>query len=206
MNFSGIRFRASVLITGTLFTATVAAQTVGPNNPSTTGNNAGVGTNAWSSTGNSVSSNDSYASVATKGLSQYLTATNFGFTIPATSIINGIQVDVERSTSGSGNVALLNAWNTGLTCAVSAGTNRLLVVTHAQENGTNSRDITAMTYGGRPMTQAVQCVAGVSGGFNARLEVWYLLEADIALAGSTAITTAGTTSSATMGWLQRSLR
>lgn len=134
-----------------------------------------------------LTSDDARASVSAKGLTNYVVASNFGFTIPGPAGISGIQLDVERQTSGVSNVAVLNGWSTGLSKAISAGTNRCLVVAYAQENGINSRDITAMTYGGRPMTQLAEAVSGTAGGFNARLEVWILLEADIALASGTAI-------------------
>jgi hypothetical protein len=150
-------------------------------------NNNVIGTNSWSTPNNAMTSDNAYATVATKGITQYLSATNFGFSIPSPSGIAGIKLDVERSTSGSSDVALLDAWSTGLTKTVSAGTNRCLLVTYCQENGIDSRDITAMTYGGRSMTQVVQTTAGVSGGFMARIEVWMLLESEIALAGSTTI-------------------
>ena len=167
--------------------ASATAQSSGPRSPGTTANDAGVGANAWSSTGSSTSSNDSYATVATKGISNYLKVTDFGFSIPSPSGIAGIQLDVERSTTAAANVALLDAWSTGTTKAITAGTNRCLVVTYVQENGTNSRDLTALTYGGRNMTQVVETSAGVSGAFMARIEVWILLESEIALAGSTTI-------------------
>lgn len=163
------------------------AQSAGPRSPATTANDGSVGTAAWSNTGNSVSSNDSYASVATKGISNYLKVSNFGFTIPSPSAVSGIQLDVERSTNSPTSVALLDAWSTGTTKSISAGTNRCLIVAYVQENGIDSRDITAMTYGTRSMTQLLQFTAGVSGGFTARIEVWYLLESEIALASNTTI-------------------
>ena len=179
--------RATAFIWWTGFGLTATAQSQGPRNPASTGNNAGIGSTAWTIPGNSVSSNDTYSTVLTQGISQYLTVSNFGFTIPSTSGIAGIQLDVERSTSGSSDVALLNAWSTGLTKTVSAGINRCLLVAYAQENGTGSRDITALTYGGRNMVQVADYAAGTSGGFMARIEVWMLLESDIGLAGTTTI-------------------
>jgi len=164
-----------------------SAQSVGPNNPASAVSNAGIGVNAWSSPGNVLSSDNSRASTSSKGITNYLLSSNFGFTIPGPAGISGIQLDVERSVSGLNNVALLNAWSTGLTKTVSAGTNRCLVVTYAQENGNGSRDITAMTYGGRSMTQLVESAPGTPGGFYARLEVWILLDADLAVASGTAI-------------------
>ncbi len=164
----------------------VAAQG-GPNSPGSMANNSAIGTNAWTTPNNAMASDNAYSTVVAKGITQYLSATDLGFSIPSPSGIAGIKLDVERSTSGSSDVALLDAWSIGLTKTVPAGTNRCLLVTYCQENGIDSRDITAMTYGGRSMTQVVQTTAGVSGGFMARIEVWMLLESEIALAGSTTI-------------------
>lgn len=163
------------------------AQSIGPNSPSVGANNTGIGSIPWSSPGSVTASDNTRATVSTRGVSNYLEARGFGFAVPSPALITGIQLDVERSTSTPDNVALLNAWATGLTRTVSAGTNRCLVVTYAQENGNGSRDITAMTYGGRAMTQAAQIAVASGSGFNARIEVWYLLEADLVLASGTTI-------------------
>ena len=164
-----------------------SAQSAGPRSPATTANDGSVGSTAWSNTGNSVSSNDAYSTVSTKGVSNYLKVTNFGFTIPSPSAVSGIQLDVERNSNSSSDVALLDAWSTGLTRSISAGSNRCLIVAYAQENGIDSRDVTAMTYGTRTMTQLTEFSAGASGGFNARIEVWALLESEIALASNTTL-------------------
>lgn len=179
--------RAAIGMAAILLTASSIAQSVGPNNPGTAVNNTDVGSNAWTNPGNALTSNDVRTTLSTKGVTNYLAASQFGFSIPGPANISGIQLDVERSASAVNNVSLLNGWATGLTRTVSAGTNRCLVVTYAQENGNGSRDITAMTYGGRSMTQVAEIAPGTSGGFHARLEVWVLLEAEIALASGTAI-------------------
>ena len=170
-----------------LHPVTLHAQSVGPNSPTAGANNVGVGANAWTDPGNIVASDDARATTSAKGITNYVVGSGFGFTIPAPAMIQGIQLDVERSANGVNDVALLDGWSTGLTKSVSTGTNRCLIVSYAQENGNGSRDITAMTYGGRAMAQASEVVVGVAGGFNARLEIWYLLDADIALASGTAI-------------------
>jgi alpha-tubulin suppressor-like RCC1 family protein len=74
-----------------------ADDTTGPNNPSSAISSGG-GTVAWTSPTNVYASDNSRASVSLgKGvISQYLQATGFGFTIPTTATINGIQVDIER--------------------------------------------------------------------------------------------------------------
>ena len=183
----GGRSLRTVLVCSSMVVAMMGFAQAGPNDPSTLSNNAAIGTNAWSTPTNGMTSNDAYATVSQKGITQYLSATNFEFAVPSPTGISGIRLDVERSTSPTFNVALLNAWSTGLTKTVSAGTNRCLLVTYCQENGLSFRDITAMTYGGRSMTQVGEVTAGVSGGFTARIEVWMLLESELALASSTAI-------------------
>ena len=165
----------------------IGAIAQGPNSPGTMSNSTAVGANAWTNTGNAVSSNNAYASVATKGLTNYLRARNFGFSIAGPANVAGIQLDVERSTLNPLNVTLLDGWTTGLTKTVSAGTNRCLIVIACQENGTTYRDITAVTYGGRAMTQVTQIVVGGGSVFSATIEIWMLLEAQIALAANTTI-------------------
>lgn len=79
----------------------------GPNNPATTANDTSVGTVAWSSPANAVSSDDLSASASiSSSTSNYLNATNFGFSIPSGSTINGIKAEVERS--GSATTALID--------------------------------------------------------------------------------------------------
>jgi large repetitive protein len=79
--------------------------TAGPNAPGTLVDATGVGTLTWSSPGNAASSNNVYASFAHNATSyttsHYLKATNFGFTIPEGSTINGIAVSIERKVGGS---------------------------------------------------------------------------------------------------------
>jgi hypothetical protein len=58
------------------------------------------------------------------------------------------------------------------------------VVVIGLENST-TRDITAVTYGGRPLTQLADI--GLATPFYARTEVWYLLESQLALAANTTI-------------------
>jgi type II secretory pathway pseudopilin PulG len=80
--------------------------TPGARTPSTGANMTGVGTLSWNTPGNVTSSNNSYATRSMSGSSatNYLRASNFGFSIPAGATILGIRVDVERSrSSGSGN-------------------------------------------------------------------------------------------------------
>lgn len=80
--------------------------TQGPLAAGTGADDSSVGTIAWSSPGNITSSNDTYASVTitASAISHYLKATNFGFTIPAGSTINGISVSIERKKSGTGTI------------------------------------------------------------------------------------------------------
>jgi hypothetical protein len=69
----------------------------GPRSPT-----AATGT-SWTSPTNAFSSNNSYATynVASGGNSNYLDATGFGFSIPATAIVRGISVSIERKSSAS---------------------------------------------------------------------------------------------------------
>ena len=174
------------LVLGLCLASHAGAQ-IGPNSPTVAANVAGSGSNLWSNTTNIFSSNDAYANVGAKGLSTFLVGTDFEFNITGAVNIVGIQLDVEKSTFGSSDVAILNGWSTGLSKTISAGVNRCLVVVYSEENGTTSQDITALTYGGRPMTVATDFVIGGGAAFSGRLKVWTLLESEIALASGNAI-------------------
>lgn len=166
----------------------------GPLNPSSGTNDTSIGTLAWSSPNNILASDNSRATQATRGITNFLAGTGFGFTLSEPAAITGIQLDIERSTSAVNNVAILGSspfWTTGLSRpTLPTGVNRCLIVVAAMENGDGfgPRDITAMTYGGRAMTQLTQVSIGGGSSFSATLEVWMMLEADLALASGTAIT------------------
>lgn len=78
----------------------------GPNSGGTFANDASYGTTAWTSPSNAASSNNSYASVLLSSFnsSQYLKATNFGFSIPSGATIDGIVVEVELKASSVGYI------------------------------------------------------------------------------------------------------
>lgn len=163
--------------------------TFGPNNPTVSSNNASIGTVSWTNTGNIFSSNDVRATSGA-GTSQYLSASGFNFSIPPLHTIDGIKVEVERSSVSGGGaaVSLLGSWSTSLTRpAAPAGTNRCLVVIAATENGNGATDVTNLTYGGRVMTQVGEFSVNDGGAFWNRIEIWILNEAGIAAAGSTTI-------------------
>jgi Secretion system C-terminal sorting domain len=173
-----------------LFVNHIFGQTFGPNSPSNTTNNAAIGANPWLNTNNIVSSDNTYASVSIKGATNYLRATNFGFSLSNTLTVDGIQVEIEKKTNVPSNVAFNSsgAWQTGLSrAAPSAGLNRCLVFVAVMENGAGvTRDITSLTYGGQAMTELIQDQIGTVGGFSAKIEIWYLLNAGISAASSTA--------------------
>jgi len=160
------------------------AQT-GPNSPQTRANDATIGSNAWSNPSQIINSNNAYASVSTKGITNYLSGTNFNFAISVPSAINGIMLEIERSTNSSTAVAVLNNWTTGLTKTVSAGVNRCMVVAMFLENGLGPRDVTAITYGGQSLTQITEGFVGSATGFCGRIEYWRLMETGITAAANT---------------------
>jgi hypothetical protein len=162
------------------------AQT-GPNNASVGVNQAGVGTLAWTNPDRIYTSNNMYATCAAIGTSNYLVGTGFGFAIPGPAAIDGIQLDIEKSSTGLNNIAILNTWSTGTTKTVNAGTNRYLLVVYSNENGSGTRDLTGLTWGGVAMTQLGEVQAGTAGGFIGRVEVWGLNEAGIAAGVGTAL-------------------
>jgi hypothetical protein len=75
----------------------------GPNSPGTIVNDSSVGTQAWSNPSNAGASDNSYATSSIHWdffpSTNYLKATNFGFSIPLSSTINGILVEVEKKTN-----------------------------------------------------------------------------------------------------------
>ena len=73
----------------------------------TGGNDATVGTDPWVFPGNILTSDDVYATATTlvpPMTTQYLTGTNFGFTIPAGAIIEGIKAEYEHGDSNTNTV------------------------------------------------------------------------------------------------------
>jgi MBG domain (YGX type)/Ig-like domain CHU_C associated len=86
----------------------LAQTTVGPNNAGTGTNVSGIGSVAWTNPGNALANENSYATISlTSGntASNYLQTTNYGFSIPAGAIINGIQLTIGRfeNNTASGN-------------------------------------------------------------------------------------------------------
>lgn len=81
--------------------STSAPATQGPLSPGTVADDASVGSMAWINPSNVVASDSVYATTAIGAAvgqeSHYLKATNFGFSVPADSTIDGILVEVERS-------------------------------------------------------------------------------------------------------------
>lgn len=75
----------------------------GPNSPGTLANDATVGTIAWTNPGNAAASDNVYATSSSSGAftTNYLKATNFGFSIPVGATIDGILVEVEKSGNGT---------------------------------------------------------------------------------------------------------
>ena len=72
--------------------------------PQTASNDDSIGTVAWSNPDNIKASDDSKAFFSTFGtISNYLKATNFGFSIPTGSTIVGIKAEIEQSEEGPGN-------------------------------------------------------------------------------------------------------
>lgn len=79
--------------------------TQGPFNPSTTVDDAAVGTFTWVNPNNAQVSDNIYATTGFTGVSydtHYLKATNFGFSIPPGSTIDGITVEYERKATVAG--------------------------------------------------------------------------------------------------------
>jgi hypothetical protein len=86
-----------------LFAAPSAAEveSEGPNSPGTVANDASFGTASWTLPGNAAASDNVYAQAAPGGTpSQYLKATDFGFSLPAVAAVRGILVQIEKRSLG----------------------------------------------------------------------------------------------------------
>ena len=77
--------------------------TAGPNSTGTVVSDSTVGTEVWSNPSNATASDDSRATctigTGSGTVGEYLKCTNFGFSIPAGSTIDGITVEVEMSST-----------------------------------------------------------------------------------------------------------
>lgn len=72
--------------------------------PTTCTSVAGIGTRSWSNPSRAVSSNNSSATASVDGTTtRFLRCTGYNFAIPAGAIINGITVNVERSSNRTSN-------------------------------------------------------------------------------------------------------
>jgi hypothetical protein len=83
-----------IIVTNQLFSTTA-----GPFNPSSAGINISIGTITWTSVTNveSLDGSDAKTGNMSNGdITNYITATNFGFAIPTASSIDGITVDIYR--------------------------------------------------------------------------------------------------------------
>lgn len=105
-----LRGRFGLLLALGLFLAgapkTSSAITTPARNAGTAANVTGVGTVAWTNAGNVAADDNVYATIAiNNATSNYLQATNYGFSIPPEATINGIAVTIGRfqNATASGN-------------------------------------------------------------------------------------------------------
>ena len=93
-------FLSIILLSNLSVTAFALSSSQGPINP-TVSITAGD-SEQWSNLNNIISSDNSYATVSVDGtVSNTLSATNFGFSIPSNAVINGVIVDIERKSSST---------------------------------------------------------------------------------------------------------
>ena len=106
----------------------------GPNSPGTMADDATVGTAAWTNPDNAKVSDNVYTTVGAgdTGISHYLKATNFGFSIPSGATIGGILVEIERK--GDLSDASNNIQDSNLRIVKSDGT---IGTTNKADIGTN---------------------------------------------------------------------
>jgi hypothetical protein len=90
------------------FASVAYADSAGPNSPVAGADDPSIGTVAWSNPGSITASDDSRATADLPAVAttHYLVATDFGFNIPLTATVTGIQVEWEKSlNSGAGALA-----------------------------------------------------------------------------------------------------
>jgi cysteine-rich repeat protein len=103
--------RIAVVVLAAVAAAGIAhAQSVGPDNAGTVANdNTGsIGTIPWGGPTNAQGPSDgvfAFAGVGSGSDSEYLKATDFGFALNPAAIIVGIQVDIQKQVSASGQIA-----------------------------------------------------------------------------------------------------
>ena len=121
------------------------ASTAGPNTPNTL-TNENQSLVDWNTTNNLGSSDNSYTTSGTLAsaspISEYLDCTGFGFSIPGGATIDGIQLDIERSYTGSGTSAVQDTSIQLLKAGTKTGTDKAATTTNWP-----TTDATA-TYGG----------------------------------------------------------
>ena len=134
---------ASFTVTGTC--NSITGLTSGAKDAGTAVNATGVGTVAWGTPGNITAAGTPYAtmSVAANATTNYLRATNYGFTIPANATIQGISVSINKSSSGTTSPFLRD----NVVSLVKAGT---IQTTNKALTGTNwsNTGLAVVNYGG----------------------------------------------------------
>ncbi len=86
-------------------------------------------------------------------------------------------------------IAFANGWNATTSVpnvtTAATGSNRLLLYIITFEDDDNTNDVTAVSYGGQAMTQAVQSTTITTASSQSRVEIFYLLNAGISAATNT---------------------
>ena len=117
--------------------------TAGPNMAGTGANDATVGTVAWTNTGNITSEDGVVASVSNGSSTQYLVATNFGFSIPSGATINGITAEIRRKRGGINTCldAQINIVKGGVIKTTNKSTGTVLPTSFAYKSYGGSSDL-----------------------------------------------------------------
>ncbi|MDC1205571.1 LamG domain-containing protein, partial [Candidatus Pacebacteria bacterium] len=139
-----------------------------------------------SGTYGSWSAPDSFTVDATTVITTWFQTTDEQFvTDTLTSATTTGSDSVQLDGAGGSSVGILDAFSTGTTKTISAGTDRLLVVGIHSEDSLTNVDVDTVTYGGQTLTQLQDEQIGT--GFANGMWVGYLVDADIQAAVGTAI-------------------
>jgi len=109
-------------------------------------------------------------------------------TVPATAVVGDSAIVANPTFAITSSVSILDPWTTGTTHAVSAGSNRLLLVAVYGEDGSVADSVNTVSWGGQTLTEINEVIIGT--GPSSIAWLGYLDEAGIAAAsGNTIIAT-----------------
>jgi hypothetical protein len=131
-------------LTATSVCNTLTGQTSGPRDATSGTNVTGVGTLAWGTPGSIAGAGTAGMSIATSTTSNYLQGSAYGFAIPTNATINGITLNIRKSSSGSNAPFIRDSEVKLVKGGTILATNKATTTTEWSNNST----LATTTYGG----------------------------------------------------------